>query len=218
MILKLPAHVFHLAEDINVASIQRHGLLSTSGLLDLAGVGRHDRARLERQCRLTHTELPSGVQIRDQKPLLPQSLARCLVGMDPAEWYGVINSKVFFWLDPDRVNRQRRACEPRPQVVLVVDTGRLLARYAEMVALSPINSGNTRRKPALRGQSTFVPYTVWSESGWGSEAVGLGMGTRARSHRPVELTVGGAVPDIMNYVVGVHHLRAGELFSPVQGV
>ena len=132
--------------------------------------------------------------------------------MAPAEWYQLINSKVFFWLDSDRLNRQWRACDPRPQVVLVVETQRLLVQHAEKVTLSPFNTGNTRRKPAARGRSTFVPYAVWSESGWFSESAGLGTRARATSHRPVELTVDGAVPDIMGMVVRVCWLGHGELF------
>lgn len=210
--MKLPAQVFHLAEAANWRFIRQHGLLSTSALLDLADVRGEEGDRFERQHRPTHTELPNGVQVRDQKPMPPQALARCLIGMSSAEWYQLINSKVFFWLDPNRLNRQRRACEPRPQVVLIVDTQRLLARHAERVALSPINTGNARRKPAVRGRSTFVAYTAWSESGWSSEATGLGTRLRARSHRPVELTVARAVPEIMDMVVRVCRLGPGESF------
>jgi hypothetical protein len=208
----LPAQVFHLAEASNWPSIQRHGLLSTSALLDLAGVQGEKRAPFERRHRPAHSALPNGVHVRDQKPMFPQALARCVIGMSPEDWYHVINSKVFFWLDPARVDRQRNACEPRPQIVLVVDTQQLLARYAKNVSLSPINTGNARRKPAVRGHSTFVPYGVWLESGWSSEAAGLHTPVRARSHRPVELTVDGAVPDIMNMVVRICPLGPVESF------
>jgi hypothetical protein len=174
----------------------------------------NERDRYERQHRPRHTELPGGLCIRDQKPMPAQFLNRCLVGLAPAEWYRLINSKVFFWLDPDRLNRQRGACEPRPQVVLVVETERLLSRHADRVFLSPINSGNARRKPAVRGRSTFVPYKEWLESGWSGEAIGLGTDPRARSHRPVELTVETAVQDILACLVDVQKLGPGESFRP----
>ena len=206
--MKLPPRVFHLAEAANWPSIQQHGLLSTSALLDLSGVQGKEGDRLKRQHRLAHTELPNGVQVRDQKPMLPQALKRCLIGMSPEDWYLSVNSKVFFWLDPARADRQRNGCAPRPQIVLVVDTQRLLARYAKNVFLSPINTGNARRKPAVRGQSTFVPYAVWLESAWSSEAAGLHTRVRPRRHRPVELTVHEAVPDIMSMVVHVWRLGA----------
>jgi hypothetical protein len=57
-------------------------------------------------------------------------LAKCLVGMSSSQWYALINSKLFFWLDPARLNRQRVACEPRPQVVVEIDTDRLVADHA----------------------------------------------------------------------------------------
>jgi uncharacterized protein DUF7002 len=209
---RLPRQVFHLAEEANFQSIQQHGLLSASALLDLAGIQGQERIRLEECRRSIHTKLPNGTYLRDQRPMPRQALARCLVGMAPAEWYRLMSSKVFFWLDPDRLNRQRHACGMRPQMVLVIDTDRLLDRYAEVGSLSPINTGNARRRPALRGRSTFVPYASWCESGWRSEAAGLG--TRGRPHRyqPVELTIDGGVPDIMALAIHVQRLRPGESF------
>jgi hypothetical protein len=211
--LQFPAHIYHLAEAANWPSIQLHGLLSTSALLDLAALPENERDRYEQQHRHDRTELShNGIQIRDQRPMSVQALERCLVGLTPSEWYRLLNSKVFFWLDVDRLNRQRRACGQRPQVVLVVDTERLLSRHADLVALSPINSGNARRKPAVRGKSTFVPYMEWSRSGWSSETIDLGTRRRVRSHRPVELTVEGAIRDIMECIIDVEQLGPGEPF------
>ncbi len=132
--------------------------------------------------------------------------------MKPADWYAMVNARVFFWLDPDRLNRQRAACGSRPQVVMAVDTAKLVAAYGRHVAVTPINSGNARRKPALRGAQTFVPFTRWVRSGWASESEALGTPLRKRSHRPVELTVVDAVPDVMRFVVDVIALPAGKPF------
>lgn len=210
--MELPDCVYHLAEASNWPSIQRHGLLSARHLLDLAGVFGADRERLERRQRLEHTELPNGVQVRDQRPMPPAGLEACLAGMTLAEWYALINAHVFFWLDPERLNRQRAACEPRPQVVLTLDTAGLIAAYNGQVAVTPINTGNARRKPARRGLATFVPYVVWVESGWAREAAALGIRERKRSQPPVELTVVGSVPDVMRFVVEVSELAAGQSF------
>ena len=210
---RLPQHVFHLAEEANFPSIQQYGLLSASALLDLAGIQGEERIRFERRQRPTHIMLPNGAYLRDQKPMPSRSLAGFLIGIEPADWYRLINSKVFFWLDSERLNRQCGACGPRPQIVMVLDTKRLLDRYAEMASLSPINSGNARRKPAVRGRNTFVPYALWSESGWDSEAAGLGTRPRPRSHSPAELTVDGAIPDIMDFVIHVRRLGPNESFE-----
>ena len=212
--MELPDRVYHLAEASNWLSIQRYGLLSASKLLDLAGVLATDRKQLERRQRLEHTELPNGVQIRDQRPMPLAGLEASLVGLTTAEWYGLINSRVFFWLDPDRLNRQRAACEPRPQVVLSINTAGLIATYSRQLEVTPINTGNARRRPARRGAATFVAYAAWSKSAWASEAAALGTPERRRSVPPAELTVAGSVPDVMRFVVGVAKLAAGQSFKP----
>ncbi len=207
--------LYHMAEAANWPAIQRDGLHSASTLLDLAGILGENRERLEKHQRLTHTELPNGVQLRDQRPMPPAALATCLIGIVPSEWYTLINARVFFWLDPTRLNRQRAACNPRPQVVLTVDASKLVAAYAEKIAVTPINTGNARRRPARRGAATLVPYAAWVTSAWASEAASLGAPVRPSSHPPVELTVAGSIPDIMQFVVGVQQLAPGQLFTPV---
>jgi hypothetical protein len=89
-----------------------------------------------------------------------------------------------------------------------VDTKQLLARHARRVALTPFNTGNTRRKPAIRGQATIVPYATWDETAWRSEAEVLGILERPSSHAPVELTVAAAVRDVAEFIVGVEHVGA----------
>jgi hypothetical protein len=210
--LQLPAHIYHLAEAANWRSIQLHGLLSTSALLDLTALPKKERDRYEQHHRPDHTELTGGIHIRDQKPMPAEALRRCLVDLTPAEWYRLHNGKVFFWLDPNRLNRQRGACAQRAQIVLIVDTAQLMSRHADQVSLCPINSGNARRKPAVRGKSTFVPYAEWVKSGWSSEARGLGTRGRAGSHSPVELTVEGVIRDIMECIIDVEQLGPGEPF------
>src|SRR5262244_806208 len=90
-----------------------------------------------------------------------------------------------------------------PQVVLKIATDKLLNRYAAQAAVTPINTGNARRKPALRGAATFVPYSVWADTAWLSEALALGTRPRPRRHMPVELTIADSVPDVMDFVVSV---------------
>lgn len=206
--------MYHLAEAPNWPLIQRNGLVSASRLLHVAGLTDVDRDRLERAQRLAHTELPSGVYIRDQRPMPLAALRRCLCGIGPADWYALINSCVFFWLDPDRLNRQKAACEPRPQVVIEVDTAALVATHEQRIAVTPINTGNARRRAACRGAATFVPLAEWIQTGWASEAQALGVPLRKRSHQPVELTVLDAVPDILRFVMGVFPLPTGQPFIP----
>jgi hypothetical protein len=159
--MTLPAQIYHLAEAANWAAIQKQGqLLSASRLLPQSGLSNIECQRLEHNQRREHTELPNGVRIRDQCPLPPPPLEACLVDMTPADWYALVNRRVFFWLDHERLNRPRKACEPpRPQVVLVIDTAALVAAHGDGIAVTPINTGNARRSPARRGRATFVPYS-----------------------------------------------------------
>jgi hypothetical protein len=98
--------------------------------------------------------------------------------------------------------------------VLAVDTAKLVDAYREEVAVTPINTGNARRRPARRGTATFVPYAAWVESGWESETLALGVPMRKRSHQPVEVTVAGSVPDVRRFVVGVYKLPYAQQFTP----
>lgn len=163
-----------------------------------------------RRHRPTAQRLASGVLIRNQKPMPPAALARCLKGgLKPEDWFELLNSKVFFWLDIERLNRQRNACKDAAQIALVIDAERLLSRYAAVASVAPINTGNAMRAAAPRNRSTFVPYERWVEESWAHEKI-PGAPRRPASHRPVELTIEDAVPDIMEYVVSVVALSAGE--------
>lgn len=201
--------VYHLAETDNWPSIQKHGLLCATALLGLAGNNDDDRNRVVRH-RTTRTVLSNGAVVRDQTPMPPAALRLCLHDMAPDEWYALLNSKVFFWADVERLNRHLHACRRHPQVVMVLDAAALLSRYSERAAVSPFNTGNARRRPASRGRATFVPYLTWYASGWQHEATGLGTRPRSRSHRPAELTVDGAVPDVMDFVVDIRHVGCVE--------
>ncbi len=106
----------------------------------------------------------------------------------------------------------RRASGEQAQVVMIIDTERLLAHHSERVALTPINTGNARRRPAQRGLQTFVPYRTWIESGWMSEAQALGTSIRPGSHQPVELTVSYAVLNVLDCMKDMRYLEPMELF------
>ena len=69
----------------------------------------------------------------------PMALMRCLrSGLTPEDWFELLNSKVFFWLDPKRLNRQRLACSASPQVTLAVDASSLLMKYSGLATVTPI--------------------------------------------------------------------------------
>jgi hypothetical protein len=205
------SRIYHMTDASNWPSIQQHGLLSTSRLLNLAGLDGDERYDLERRQRLRALRLPNGALIRDQLPMSPAALSVCLAsGLAPEDWYLELNRRVFFWLDRGRLNRHRHACDSSPQIVLIVDAHHLLSGYLEQAALTPFNTGNARRRPARRGRETFVPFDKWKESGWSWEAAALRTPLRPSSHPPVELAIADAVKDILDFVVEVRRLDPGE--------
>lgn len=194
--------VFHMAEADNWPSIQKHGLLSAAALLEREGVTDDDRRRVLRH-RTERTVLSDGSVVRDQRPMPPAALRRCLHGMTPDAWYALLNAKVFFWTDPQRLERHLHACRRHPQIVMELDAVRLLERHGARAAMSPFNSGNARRRPAMRGHATFVPYATWLQSRWQHEAAGLQTRPRPPGHPPAELAIDDSVPDAMSFVVEV---------------
>ncbi len=161
-------------------------LLPASHLLEIAVTG-DERRWLERVQRPEH-DVAERRRDRSACPRTHSGLAwsgsRRRSGTHP-------DARVFFWLDPGRLNRQR-ACKRRPQIVLTLD---VLPWWkpTELTSVTPINTGNALRKPARRGTATFVRTTRrvrMDERSRISRQYG-----RSRSHAPVELTIAGPVPD-----------------------
>lgn len=187
--------LYHLAEASNLASILKHGLMSTERLLGVAGMSEADRTKILRDHRQQNMELPSGVVIRHQRPMPPDALVRALDdGLEPADWYALLNGFVFLWPDKDRMTRQRHACLDCPQVLLTFDGISLLDRFGRNAFVSPINSGNARRKAARRGLHTFVPYATWMRHGWP---------TGQRTRPPAEIVFRCVIPASASYVIDV---------------
>ena len=183
-------------------SIRAHGLRSASALLDLFGVTGDARRAIEAErrpegVRLTAPGLAPAV-VRDQKPMTDAGLRRCLTdGLAPADWYRVLNAKVFFWLSRARLLKLLDAAPYRAleHDVLELDSRRLVLDHADRVRLSPINSGYTRRFPQPRGPSTFLPIADYPYA------------TRPRRERVVELAVEGGVAEVDRYVLRVVRMR-----------
>ena len=153
----------HVSLATDVASIHKHGLLSTSSLLDLFEVPETDRQLYEREPRskavtLVHS-LHGRTVLNDQAPLHAGGLSRCLDGMTSEEWCRELNSRVYL-----RPVRDRSQCiwktkltNSLKRLTLVADTREFLAVYEEELAATSINPGYTLRDPTRRGRYTFTP-------------------------------------------------------------
>ena len=204
--------LYHMAERGSWPSIRRHGLLSTSALLDLFGVDDETRVALEARRRpqgvvLDHPERGHAV-VRDQKPMDDRGLRQCLQdGLTPEDWYRILNARVFFWLTRSRLIRLLTAKPYRDQEhdVLELDAAALVRAYLSQITLSPINSGATKPFPASRGKRTFLPVPDYPYAAWRMK--------RPKGERAVELAVTGGVPDIERFVTRVSVMRGTEVLA-----
>jgi hypothetical protein len=149
------------------------------------------------------------VVIRDQTPLRPHILAQRLTGLTIAEWLAILNDRVFFWLDPRRLDTllNARLNRDRPHDVLTVDTAGLVAAHASQIRLSPLNSGATLfPNAAPRGPDTFRTIAAYPYD------------TLRRQRGPrnaiAELAVIGGVPDIARHVVQVEQVSFADRRRP----
>ncbi|HVG48796.1 MAG TPA: hypothetical protein VM899_11755 [Rubellimicrobium sp.] len=192
--------LYHMAEAGSWPSIRERGLLSTSALLDLFGVGVAERHAIEAERRPLSVALAPGAVIRDNGPLNEANLARCLDdGLRPEDWYRLLNGRVFFWLSRERLLRLlgARLYRGKEHEVLEVEARPLVEACRDRIELSPINSGATGRFPVRRGLRTFrrIPDYDYASR-------------RARRLEPVvELAVLGGVPDIARFTRRVVRMR-----------
>lgn len=201
--------LWHMAEDGSWPSISRHGLLSTSALLDLYEINGARKIQLQSHNRaesvtISRAGLPDAI-VRDQKPISDAALRKCLEpGISPQQWYEILNDKTFFWLSRERLRKLlgARAYRNQPQTVLTIRTESLVAAHRDRISLSPINSGSTIFKPQPRGGDTFLPiedypFEIWRERRSSKKAV-------------VEVVVSRGVPDIADHVLAVHRVLNGK--------
>lgn len=193
--------LYHMAEANAWLSIRRHGLLSTSALLDLFEVSGEAREAVEMRRRpesvpLSHP-LHGRAVIRDNKPISDAKLLKVLVGgTTPAEWYRMLNARVFFWLSRRKLLNLLGARSYRAGAhdIIELDSRPLVAAYRDAVTLSAINSGavlfaNTAPK---RGADTFLPIRRYPYAERRQRY--------ARDERVAELAVAGGVPDAARFV------------------
>lgn len=204
--------LFHMAEAGSWPLIQRHGLLTTEQLVRTARLSRPAEAALLEQRRSASTRVAhpmyGEVVIRDQGPLNLTHLQGALTDVTVQEWLAILNSRVFFWLHPDKLAGllNARRYRNQPQDVLTIDTRSLLDAAGDRVRLSPVNSGATLypNTPA-RGTDTFRTIEDYDYV------------TQRRRRGPidaiVELAVIDGVPDIAHHVVEVRRMQGDTIIE-----
>ena len=195
-LVKTYPRLYHMAESGTWESILRHGLLSTAALLDLFEVSGQQRRSLMRERRpesvLIEHPRHGHATIRDNKVLQDHLLERCLLdGLSPADWYEMLNSRVFFWPTEERLRGllTARPYRDKPHCVIEINTLQLIQRHESRITLSPINSGSTIFNPAKRGRETFKRISAYS------------------SATIAEFAVDHAVPDLKEFVITVKEMQ-----------
>jgi hypothetical protein len=210
LVLHYP-RVYHMANAGTWDSMRQRGLLSTTALLDLFEITGHQRYQIESCHRPGSVEIchpQHGVAIiRDQAPMRESALERCLEGVSLRAWYELLNRRAFFWVTEARVETLLGARLYRNQehAVLTIDTASLLARHADRVTLSPINSGNTLYNPPSRGLHTFRSIADYPFE----ERRRM----RGLANAIAELAVDYSVPDLCNHTVIVERRRGMEVLE-----
>jgi hypothetical protein len=132
--------------------------------------------------------------IRDQKVLSETKLTRVLQdAMTPEAWFRLLNSKVFFWLTLERLDKLlgARAYRATERLVLEIDTLSLLQAHADRVFLAAMNTGNTSPYAHPRGARTFLSPAEYP----------FDERLKKRKEAIVELAIEGGVPDLATYVI-----------------
>ncbi|MGN7936037.1 hypothetical protein BIV08_14785 [Pseudomonas sp. AF76] len=210
-LIELYPRIYHMAERGTWESIQQRGLMSTTAVLDHLDVADGERARFESEHRDQKMDVRAGhtsnIVLRDQKPMPEKRLLQALTnGTTPRQWYELINDKVFFWVEEERLHRLLGARDYRTleHDVLTLNSAEFIPAYAEKIWLCHMNSGNTWPIPHRRDTDIFrriADYPV------------------KRSGKPVknvvELVVDYSVPNITDYVLEVRRMRGSEVLGVI---
>jgi hypothetical protein len=207
--------LYHMAEQGSWPSIREHGLLSTIAILDLYGVIGQEREKIEHNRRATNvtvraTGLPDAT-IRDQIPMSDKALRKCLRdNLQPRDWYGLLNSKVFFWVSKKRLLRllAAKAYRNKRHDILELDSERLVQEFTGNIWLCPINSGSTIMNPRPRGKDTFARIKDYPYSEWRMR--------RSKVETVVELSVDHSVPNVRGFVTRVVEMKGDKVTKTLQ--
>jgi len=173
--------LYHLTFAANLPSIERYGLHSAASLADLYNFDETEREATIIQRRRCIQTL-HGVSIRDQQAASEKKMKSCLVGITIPEWLGLLNSKIFLFVEEEKALRLAEIYAEYTNTLLEVDTAQLLATHAQHATLSRIASGSFTN-PRPRGLNSFIPLSDYVYN--------------KKRDTPAELTVDAPIPNIL---------------------
>lgn len=210
-LIELYPRVYHMAERDAWDSIRTRGLMSATAVLDHLNIEGGDRSRFESEHRDQKMDVRAGhssnIVLRDQKPMPEARLLQALTGgTTPRQWYELINDKVFFWVEEERLHRLLGARDYRnlEHDVVTLNSEAFIPAYAEKIWLCHMNSGNTWPIPHRRNTEVFCRIPDYPEKPSGKPVKSV-----------VELVVDYAVPDIADYVVEVRRMKGSDVLGVI---
>lgn len=198
-----PPRLYHMAESGSWDSIRKHGLLSTSAMLDWFEYTGDKRFKIESQWRPKSVPIIHPVHgkaiVRDQAPMSPDDLSICLTGISIQEWYELINSKIFFWVSRDRLFNFLNAVNyrERSHTVITLSTQDLLRAYLDDITLTDINTGFAYHG-GTRGRHTFKTIDEFPSS-----------------RKVWELAVEYAVRNVIGFTIAVKERKRDRLLKVI---
>lgn len=204
--------LYHMAEEGTWPSIKKHGLLSTLATLDrynITGLQRQALEETHRPSKVSVGKAGDSIVLRDQIPMPPNRLEDALVdGTSPAQWYKLINSKVFMWAEEHRLFTllNARAYKKLTHDVLTIDTASLVRDYADKIMLCRMNSGNTFPMPHPRGVGDFMTIDAYPAK----------PRTGGPVKRVVEVVTDYSIPNIKDYVTEVRSICGRDILGDIK--
>lgn len=158
----------HMAEAGSWPAIQSAGLRTTTQLVDDCNPTPDLRAEILERRRaksydLLHPSLGT-VTVRDQGPLKLHNLVPALRDSTVEEFLRLLNSHVFMWAHPGRLEGLLGAKLYREQThdVLILDTARVVEACQDRIRLTGMNTGATIFPNApRRGADSFMTITAF---------------------------------------------------------
>ncbi len=195
--------LFHLSAGDAWPSIVERGLRSATWLVRQHGLDDERAAGLLTAPReqievIGDPADPLGhATLRDQKPLTLSKLERLVEGITPENYIRLINDRVYFYMKPadvEKVRGVRDAAESQPQLMLTLDSRRLLADYQGSVRVAKINTGATIGMQGRRGPRTWLAIDKFP----------------GRATEVKEFTVLDGISDVTPYLVSAEIWQGGE--------
>lgn len=142
----------HFTPAPNLRGITALGLMPPATAAERAG--KDPSSLVLRKDPLLLTSQDHTIRLNHQMPLRAGANATFLEGHTLSSWAAQLDRRLFFW--PARGGAAFCGSLPDGTHRLDFDARRMFDAFADHLWLSPINSGNATRRPALRGDWLYV--------------------------------------------------------------